>query len=194
MLRTILWVLTIARVALIPFFVFAGIEAQDLAREGQDFSQPRLVALGLIVLIGITDLLDGWMARRFDLTSQIGAVADAVADKLVQVALVGFLTLSVGPVFTALPLWFLVTVFGRDLVLLVGVSVLRIRYGPLRVVHRHHGRVASVLMFCVLAWSALGLPMWGLMPLMVGAAGVTVFSATVYALDGAAQGRAMSKP
>ena len=116
MLRAILWVLTIARVALIPFFVFAGIEAQDLAREGQDFSQPRLVALGLIVLIGVTDLLDGWMARRFDLTSQIGAVADAVADKLVQVALVGFLTLSVGPVFTALPLWFLVTVFGRDLV------------------------------------------------------------------------------
>ncbi len=80
----------------------------------------------------------------------------------------------------------------RDLVLLVGVSVLRLRYGPLQVVHRGHGRIASVLMFGVLGWSALGLPMWGLLPLMAGAAGVSVYSATIYALDGAAQGRAMS--
>ncbi|MGB1658429.1 MAG: CDP-alcohol phosphatidyltransferase family protein [Longimicrobiales bacterium] len=192
MLRATLWVLTLARVGLIPFFVVAGLNAQELARAGEDPSTPRLLALGLVVVMGVTDLLDGWMARRFDLSSQIGAVVDAVADKLVQVALVAFFTLSVGPVFTALPLWFLVTVFGRDLVLLVGVSVLRLRYGPLQVVHRGHGRVASVLMFGVLGWSALGLPMWGLLPLMLGAAGVSVYSATIYALDGAAQGRAMS--
>lgn len=194
MLRATLWVLTLARVGLIPFFVVAGLNAQELARAGEDPSTPRLLALGLVVVMGVTDLLDGWMARRFDLASQIGAVVDAVADKLVQVALVAFFTLSVGPVFTALPLWFLVIVFGRDLVLLVGVSVLRLRYGPLQVVHRGHGRIASVLMFGVLGWSALGLPMWGLLPLMLGAAGVSVYSATIYALDGAAQGRAMSGP
>jgi phosphatidylglycerophosphate synthase len=192
MLRAILWALTLARVVLIPVFVVAGLTAQELARAGADPSAPRLLALGLVVVMGVTDLLDGWMARRFNLTSQIGAVVDAVADKLVQVALVAFFTLSVGPVFTALPLWFLVIVFGRDLVLLVGVSVLRLRYGPLQVVHRGHGRIASVLMFGVLGWSALRLPMWGLLPLMAGAAGVSVYSATIYALDGAAQGRAMS--
>ena len=192
MLRAILWVLTLARVVLIPFFLHAGLTAQELARAGEDPSGYRLFALALMVVMGVSDLLDGWMARRFDLTSTAGAVVDAVADKLVQVALVAFFTLSVGPVFTALPLWFLLIVFGRDLVLLVGVSVLRLRYGPLQVVHRSHGRIASVLMFGVLGWSALGLPMWGLLPLMLGAAGVSVYSATIYALDGAAQGRAMS--
>ena len=192
MLRALLWVMTLARVGLIPFFIGAGLTAQDLARVGEDPSTPRMLALALMVAMGVTDLLDGWIARRFDLASQIGAVVDAVADKLVQVALVAFFTLSVGPVFTALPLWFLLIVFGRDLVLLVGVSVLRLRYGPLQVVHQGHGRISSLLMFGVLIWSALGFPMWGLLPLMLGAAGVSVYSATIYALDGAAQGRAMS--
>ncbi|MDG2283079.1 MAG: CDP-alcohol phosphatidyltransferase family protein, partial [Longimicrobiales bacterium] len=119
MLRALLWLLTFARVFLIPQFVHAGLTAQELARAGDDPSTWRLIALALMFTMGVTDLLDGWVARRLDLTSQIGAVFDAVADKLVQVALVAFFTLSVGPVFTALPLWFLVIVFGRDLVLLV---------------------------------------------------------------------------
>ena len=135
MIRAILWILTLARVFLVPLFVLTGRTAQDLARGGEDPSTARMLALGLIAFMGVTDLLDGWVARRFDLTSQVGAVADAVADRLVQVGLVAFLTLSVGPVFTPLPFWFLLVVFGRDLVLLVGVSVLRLRYGALRVVH-----------------------------------------------------------
>lgn len=193
MLRALLWVLTLARVFLIPVFVHAGLVAQEVARDGADPMAYRAIALGLLVVMGVTDLLDGWVARRFDLASQLGAVVDAVADKLVQVALVAFFTLSVGPVFTPLPLWFLVVVFGRDLVLLVGVTVLRLRYGPLQVVHRGHGRLASVVMFGVLGWSALGLATWGLLPLMVAAAVVSVYSATIYALDGAAQGRAISE-
>ena len=191
MTRVILWILTLARVFLLPLFLQAGRTAQDLARGGGDPSSARMLALGLIVLMGVTDLLDGWVARRFNLTSQAGAVADAVADKLVQVGLVAFFTLSVGPAFTPLPLWFLLVIFGRDLVLLVGVGVLRLRYGPLQVVHRSHGRIASVLTFGVLGWAAFGLPTWGLLPLMLGAAGVSVYSATIYALDGTAQARAM---
>ncbi|MDE3004400.1 MAG: CDP-alcohol phosphatidyltransferase family protein [Gemmatimonadota bacterium] len=192
MIRAILWILTLARVFLVPLFVLTGRTAQDLARAGEDPSTARMLALGLIAFMGVTDLLDGWVARRFDLTSQVGAVADAVADRLVQVGLVAFLTLSVGPVFTPLPFWFLLVVFGRDLVLLVGVSVLRLRYGALQVVHRSHGRIASALTFGVVGWSALGLSAWGLLPLMLGAAGVSVYSATIYALDGVAQARAMS--
>lgn len=192
MLRATLWVLTLARVFLIPVFVRVALDAQVTARAGDDPTALRLTALGILVVMGTTDLADGWMARRFDLTSQLGAVVDAVADKLVQVALVAFFTLSVGPVFTPLPLWFLLVVFGRDLVLLVGVSVLRLRYGPLKVVHRSHGRIASVLVFAVLGWAAFGLPAGGLLPLMLAASAVSVYSATVYALDGAAQGRALS--
>ena len=193
-LRVILWVLTGARVfVLVPFFLQVGITAHELARAGADHSTQRFLTVGLIVLMGVTDLLDGWMARRFDLVSQLGAVVDAVSDKLVQIVLVCFFSLRIGPAFTPLPLWFLVVVFGRDLVLLVGVAMLRVRYGPLRVVHRNHGRIASLLMFGVVTWAALGLSAVGLFPLMMVTAGISLYSATVYAFDGAAQGRAMSR-
>ena len=194
MMRVLLWIVTLIRVVLIPVFVYLGFGAQNVARTGADPSVLHAMALAILVVMGVSDLLDGWIARRFDLISQAGAVVDAVADKLVQVALVAFFTLSVGAPFAALPLWFLIVVFGRDLVLLVGVTVLRVRYGPLQVVHRSHGRAASVLMFALLGWAAFGLPNWGLWPLMFAAAGVSVFSATVYALDGAAQGRALGAP
>jgi phosphatidylglycerophosphate synthase len=108
----------------------------------------------------------------------------------VQVCLVGFFALSVGPVFQPIPFWFLIVIFGRDLVLLVGVSVLRARYGPLDVVHRWHGRAASSLVHVILFWAALGLPELPMLALMVIAAGLSIYSATIYALDGAAQGRA----
>lgn len=190
MTRAVLWIVTLLRVGLIPVFVAVGLRAQDLARAGLDPATFRLAALGTLVVMGSSDVVDGWMARRFDLMSQAGAVVDAVADKLVQVALVAFFTLSVGPVFTALPMWFLIVVFGRDLVLLVGVLVLRVRYGPLRVVHQTHGTVASLTIAGVLLWCAFGLPDSWLAPCLVVTAGLSVWSATRYALDGAAQGRA----
>lgn len=188
-MRVILWSVTLVRIALIPVFLRLGLAAQEVARNGGDASEIRLAALATLLTMGLTDVADGWIARRFALMSQLGAVADAVADKLVQVALVAFFALSVGPVFTALPFWFLLVIFGRDLVLLVGVSMLRIRYGPIRVLHRLHGRVASIAISAVLIWSAFGLPRAGLVPLSVLAAGIAIVSATLYALDGTGQGR-----
>jgi phosphatidylglycerophosphate synthase len=191
MARGILWVVTLLRVALIPLFVYLGLGAQELARVGADPTVWRLATLGTLILMGASDLADGWIARRWRVASQLGAVVDAVADKLVQVTLVAFFALSVGPVFRPIPLWFLVLVFGRDLVLLVGVLMLRARYGPLDVVHRWHGRAASVLVHLVLLCAALRLPAAAMTVLMVGAGVLSVSSATVYALDGAAQGRAL---
>jgi phosphatidylglycerophosphate synthase len=191
-MRWLLWFVTLLRVALIPVFLFLGLAAQEVGRAGSVDPVLRWSALATLLVMGLSDVLDGWIARRWQLTSQIGAVVDAVADKLVQVSLVAFFTLSVGPAFRAIPLWFLVVIFGRDLVLLVGVAVLRVRYGPLDVVHRWHGRAASALVHAVLFWAALRLPAPAMTVLMAVTAILSVYSATIYALDGAAQGRARS--
>lgn len=188
-MRVVLWCVTLLRVALIPVFLWLGLGAQGAALEAGDADVFRLGALATLVTMGVTDLLDGWIARRFGLVTQLGAVIDAVADKLIQVTLVAFFALSVGPAFRSIPLWFLVVVFGRDLVLLVGVLMLRARYGPLRVVHRTHGRIASLLVHGVLLWAALRLPAGGMRLLAIVTATVSVVSATIYALEGARQGR-----
>jgi phosphatidylglycerophosphate synthase len=193
MIRITLWFVTLLRVVLIPVFVHLAGRAQELGSLGLESDRERTAALVVLLVMGASDLLDGWMARRFDLVSQVGAVVDMVADKLVQVALAAFFALSVGPVFQTLPFWFLVVVFGRDLVLLVGVLMLRARYGPLRVIHRWHGRMASSLVFLCLFWVAFGLPAGALSPLLVITTLLTLASATVYAFEGNEQGRRMAE-
>ena len=193
-MKLVLWLVTLLRVVLIPVFLFLAGRAQELGLNGDDPQAFRVAALGTLLVMGGSDLLDGWIARRWKLVTQSGAVADAVADKLVQVALVAFFTLSVGPAFRAIPMWFLVLVFGRDLVLLVGVLMLRVRYGPLAVVHRWHGRAASIMVHGVLFWAAFRLPAQPMTALMVMTSGLSIYSATIYALDGAAQGSAMASP
>lgn len=190
-MRVVLWTVTLWRLVAIPIFIGVAMAAQELARAGVDSSTYRWVAITVMLSIGASDILDGWLARRYELTTQLGATVDAVADKIAQVAFVAYLTLDVGPVFTAIPLWFLIIVFGRDLTLLVGVSVLRLRYGPLYVVHRPHGRIATLMIVGVILWSAFALPAWGMLPLGAATAVLSVWSATIYALDGAAQGRAI---
>jgi phosphatidylglycerophosphate synthase len=188
-MRLILWMVTLGRVFLIPVFLYLAATAQELARAGLDPYRFRWAAVAAMIAIGVSDVLDGWIARRFDLMTDRGSMADSVADKLAQVALVTFFALSVGPVFTPLPFWFLIVVFGRDLVLIVGVLMLRARYGSLTVRHRLHGRVTSILFVAVLLWSALRLPPAGVVPLAILTAGLSVVSGTLYALDGARQGR-----
>ena len=191
-MRLILWIVTLLRVLLIPLFVYFAVTAQELGRSRLDSDPMRWATLATMVVIGISDLLDGWIARRFDLISDRGSMADSVADKLAQVALVTFFTLNVGPAVTPLPFWFFLVVFGRDLTLVVGVLVLRVRYGPLEVGHRAHGRLTSILFIAVLLWAVLRLPAAGLIPLAVATALLSIISGTIYALDGAAQGKAFA--
>lgn len=190
-MRIVLWSVTLLRILLIPVFILIGIEAQEIARNGGDASTLHLWAILVTLSIGASDLLDGWIARRFSLETDAGAMVDSVADKLAQVGFVVYLTLDIGPVFTVIPFWFMIFIFGRDLTLLVGVLVLRLRYGPLEVVHRAHGRITTMLIVAVILWSVFALPARGMLPLLLVTAAMSAWSATVYALDGAAQGEAM---
>lgn len=77
---TIPTLLTLARILLIPVLVVVFY---------LPFSGSNVAAVSLFVLAGLTDWLDGWIARRYGMTSPFGAFLDPVADKLmVAVALV----------------------------------------------------------------------------------------------------------
>ncbi|MDD3580123.1 MAG: CDP-diacylglycerol--glycerol-3-phosphate 3-phosphatidyltransferase [Desulfobacca sp.] len=78
-------------------------------------------ALIIFVLAGITDLVDGLIARTWQLKSPLGAYLDPVADKLLISS--SFVTLSV---FHKIPPWLAVLVISRDVVILGGVMVLKL--------------------------------------------------------------------
>ena len=72
-------------------------------------------ALAVAVFAGLSDLLDGWLARRFDWKSRFGSLADPAADKLLMVA--SYVTLAW---LNYLPWWLVVLVIFRDLVIVFG--------------------------------------------------------------------------
>jgi len=79
-------------------------------------------ALGLLVLSGVTDWLDGWLARRWGQTSVVGQVLDPVADRLYILAVVAGLALR-----DVIPWWLAVSLPLRDLLLWGLVPLLRTR-------------------------------------------------------------------
>lgn len=108
--------LTVLRILLIPVFVTLLV-----------YRRPGW-ALAVFVLAAVTDLLDGYVARRRGKASRLGAFLDPMADKLLLTA--SFVTLTY---LRALPFWITVVVLSRDLLLVMGallVHILGVRLTP----------------------------------------------------------------
>jgi CDP-diacylglycerol--glycerol-3-phosphate 3-phosphatidyltransferase len=102
--------LTIARLALIPVFV-----ALMLSAEG-GHSWPAGIVFGVA---GITDQIDGFLARRWRVESDFGRIFDPLADRLMIDAAVILLFLA-----DHMPWLGLVVILGRDLVLMAGYKAI----------------------------------------------------------------------
>ncbi len=86
----------------------------------QNFS----TALFLVAIAGISDGVDGFLARHFHWQSRLGSILDPLADKLLLVA--AFATLTY---IQLLPLWLLLLIFGRDLLIVCGALAYHLKFG-----------------------------------------------------------------
>lgn len=114
--------LTVFRMVLVPIFVTLL------------FYQRFVLALATFIVAGITDGLDGLLARRFDQRSQLGTILDPIADKLMLVT--AFVVLSMRSVFPQpvpshlpIPFWVTVAVISRDVFIVVGAAAINIMTG-----------------------------------------------------------------
>ena len=98
--------------------------------------------LGIIffTISGLTDVLDGFIARKFNLVSNFGKLMDPLADKLTQISVLAALV-SV----KIIPVWILAIVVLKELIMVVGASFL---YGKDVVVYsKWYGKLATVLFY-----------------------------------------------
>lgn len=87
----------------------------------------QLPALGLLVVAGMSDGLDGYLAKRFNWTSELGKFLDPLADKLLLV------TVFVEAAWLGLiPWWLTAAVVARDVLIGLGALVYRVWFGALR--------------------------------------------------------------
>ncbi len=142
--------ITVVRIGLIPLFVALVLLCDAAARGSGPLPLLRSAALGVLLVGGASDFLDGYMARRHGLGSQRGAMLDAVADKLAQFTILLIFAVVEGPAFWTIPWWFVGLIFFRDLALWWGWWRIRRRRGAVRIRHEAHGKVASFLIFLLL--------------------------------------------
>jgi len=110
--------LTILRIALIPAFVLLVVYGHLGG------------ALIVFSVAGLTDALDGLIARRAGQRTSLGAWLDPMADKLLLVTTFVVLTLPAIPLTNHLPLWLTVTVISRDVVIVGVVAIVNLAVGP----------------------------------------------------------------
>ncbi len=144
------------RIGLVPVWVVLAIQQRAEAIAGAPLDRTPLLVV--LVALGLSDVLDGALARHFKLTSNLGATLDAVADKLAQVASVTFLVFFASPGFTPLPLWLWVTLVLRDGALAVGWGLVYRKHRVVVVEHRWHGKASSLALFAVIVMGTAGLP------------------------------------
>jgi cardiolipin synthase len=121
-------VLTVIRMVLVPVFVIAL------------YYQRFALALTIFVAAGVTDGLDGMLARRFNQKSQLGTILDPIADKLLLVT--SFIALSLPAIINRaalpephhnlhlpVPFWVTTAVISRDIFIIVGAAAINVVTG-----------------------------------------------------------------
>lgn len=174
--------ITIARILLVPFFVVQVLYYRDSGDELH-----RLLALLAFAVAAISDGVDGYIARRYNQRSELGAVLDPLADKLLLVSGAILLSLNNAPYLDRIPLWFVATILSRDAIILLGSAVIYYVCGKVVVRARLVGKTATVLQMITVLWGLLKWDAHGLMYWALLAAGFTGVSGMFYLLDGVRQ-------
>lgn len=121
--------------------------------------QERFIpALLLFALAGVSDGIDGFLAKRYNWTSRLGSILDPLADKLLLVS--SYLALAW---VALLPPWLVMLVITRDLIILAGALAYHFLIGPLEMaptlVSKINTTAQIVLVLAVLIngiWAAFG--------------------------------------
>lgn len=141
-------------------------------------------ALAVFCLAGLTDALDGFIARSFKQKTSLGMILDPLADKLLLTSC--FITLAS---LREIPQWFAVVAVSRDLILIGGALILLIHFGKMGIPPSIIGKVTTVLQLLVILLAMLDHFVSSLhqtlFPLVVATAFVTILSGLDYVYRGA---------
>jgi cardiolipin synthase len=160
--------ITIARILTVPVIVWAITSGQ------------MLFAFVLFLAAGVSDAVDGFLAKRFGMASEFGSYLDPLADK----ALIVSIYVSLG-ITQALPRWLVILVVSRDIMIVAAVMLSWLVDKPVAIrpltVSKLNTAAQILLATLVLAALGLGLDFGWLIPIMIAAvAALTLVSVAAY--------------
>ncbi len=161
--------LTVLRVILIPFFIYFLM-----------YTPYKYVALAIFIVASLTDLLDGKIARKYNLVTNFGKFMDPLADKLlVCAALICFVEQSI------LPSWMVIIIISREFII-SGFRLVAVEQGVV-IAANYWGKVKTTcqMIMIVLLVAQIPLPIFDILEqIFIWAALImTVVSLVVYLYD-----------
>jgi len=99
-------IITLGRILLVPIIVWAIASSQ------------MEIAFAVFVVAGVSDAIDGFLAKRFNMTSELGALLDPLADKALLVSI--YMALGI---WGAIPRWIVILVVSRDIMIVAAVII-----------------------------------------------------------------------
>lgn len=173
--------LTGLRLALLPVFLLLLTREPAGGPSAWPIPPERLWAALVLSIMGVTDALDGWAARRLGAISRIGSLADAVADRLVLVVPLLVVALTAPTGLPHVPLWMPLWLVVLDVLGSSAWLVAWRRYdADIPVQHNMAGRVATWVLFGLLFWIAVGLPAGGVIGIGLLGLGLATMSSFTY--------------
>ncbi len=133
--------LTIMRMCLVPIFPFVFFSGNP---------NSHYYALGIYVLASLTDVLDGYLARRYDLVTVIGTVLDPLADKLMLLMAVGCLYLD-----HTIPFWAFLFILVSETFMIITGFYMYFRKKRFVIPSNRFGKATTVIFFVGVALNIL---------------------------------------
>ncbi|MBN8959663.1 MAG: CDP-alcohol phosphatidyltransferase family protein [Rhizobiales bacterium] len=164
-------IITLIRILLVPVIVWAIASGQ------------MKIAFGIFVIAGVSDAVDGFLAKRFNMASELGALLDPLADKALLVSI--YVALGI---WGAFPRWIVILVVSRD-IMIVGAVIISWLFGkpmPMKPLMVSKLNTAAQVALAALVLAALGFN-FSASPyeliLMAGVAILTLLSVAFYLVE-----------
>lgn len=171
-------IMTCVRILCVPFFI------SSVVYYTPEKDYIRYIALGVFIVAVLTDIIDGYCARVYHQGTKIGAILDPIADKFLLMS--AFICLFIVKNIIApvtVPLWLLLIVISRDVILLIGGGSIQMVKGDIVVEPSRLGKMTAFFQVASIIAALLRLPVFPAFWIIVGL--LSVVSGADYLLKGA---------
>jgi CDP-diacylglycerol--glycerol-3-phosphate 3-phosphatidyltransferase len=179
--------ITIARMLFVPIFILLVLYFEKSVARDEPNIVLRWIATGVFLCIFLLDALDGYVARKRKEISRLGTLLDPLTDKAMLLSALVLLSLPSTAFAISLPVWFVVLVISRDVILVGGSLIIQSLVGNVTVRPRITGKITTFFQAIVILWVLLGLEPRAFILIMGIAAGLTFISGIQYIYDGIRQ-------
>ena len=115
----------------------------------------RWLAVGIFTIAAVSDGIDGYVARKYDQRSKLGAFLDPLADKTLVLTGLVILTFIPWGDGWSIPLWFTLLLITRDIIIIVGIAILHYVNKHVPIQPHWTGKVCTIAQMTLLGWVML---------------------------------------